>query len=297
MMEIRDLLRGVRNLEARQQNKDLAPVVPVLKTSSRRSVLSVRDIIRDKIKQQRINNPVDATWLRVQLEAVLGGKSSELGPYDGVDGAWKGEPCFVVGASPGLRNAMQEGFKLSMLDGFHSIGVNHVVEDYHNFEWLFFLDKRFVDLCKLDLWKEYKGRMFAHVKTRLKPSNRVTIIYTQDDGPSENIVQGLYSFVASGLTAINLALVSGANPIYLIGLDTGGQWDRSAGTHYKGGYTGEAIGGNDPLAKFKRRVPELLLKYAQWADRFRNVDLKGNITVFPKISVRDIPELAGRWAS
>ena len=286
MLELQSLLRSVRKGEARHTRPQRPPD----------NCLTIRDVVKMRMQQDPDMNGVDATWLRIQLEAVINGQSAKIGPFDGVDGAWKDEPCFVLGASPGLRNAMNQGFRFDMLDGFHTIAVNHVIEDYPRAEWLLFLDKRFVDICKINLLRDYKGRMFAHIKARLEPSKRVTVFYTQGDGPSEHLVQGLFTFICSGLNAINLALISGANPIYLMGLDSGGQTDDTISTHYKTGYTGEVIkpGG---IEKFKRRVPEILLRYAPYADRFRNVDPLGNITVFPKISVREIPELAGKFAT
>lgn len=256
-------------------------------------VLTVRDVVRMKRSADRSMNGVDETWLRLQLQAILDDRESLLGPFDGVDGVWKDEPCFVVGGSRGLKHAMDEGFELRMLDGFHSIGVNHVVEDYNDFEWFLFQDKRFLTTSSYDLMREYKGRIFAHVRTRLVPNSRVTVFYTQDDGPALNLIQGLFTFIASGFTAINLALISGARPIYLMGLDTGGMENDYTPAHYKDDYPGEVLH-SAHWDKYKKITPVRALRYAEWADRFVNVDLKGDITVFKKMSVREIPELEGR---
>lgn len=279
VIEVRDLIAQ------RRAHRDLKPRVG--------GVMSIREAL--KHHKAAVDGGVDATWLRIQLQSIIDGRDALIGPYTGVDGAWRGQPCFLVGGSRGLRNAMDEGFRLDMLDGFHSIGVNHVVEDYHRFEWLFFLDERFPKICKFDIMREYRGRMFVHIRTRLKPSKRVTVIYTQNDGPAEHIVQGLYSFIVSGVTAINLALVSGANPIYLLGLDNGGLAGNKNGSHYRDDYTGERKGGPN-WAKFKTKIPEKLLRYANYADRFVNVDPLGDITVFRKMGIRDVPELQGRFA-
>lgn len=213
MLELRNLLRQVRKNESAQSER----------TKVHGGVISIKEVIRMKLKEHPPESGVDETWLRLQLQSILDGKDSLLGPYDGVDGAWKDEPCFLVAGSKGLKNAIADGFRFPMLKGFHTIGVNHVIEDYHDFEWLFFLDKRLIDISPYDIMGKYKGRMFAHLKTKLTPDHRTTIIYTQRDGPSEHIIQGLFSFVVSGLTALNLALISGANPIYLLGIDNGGR--------------------------------------------------------------------------
>ncbi len=279
------------------------------------SMLQLHNLLRSNMKSERPTRPlmgrtisideaikmhirrdmsaVDEVWLKLQISAVLDGRASELGPFDGVDGAWKDEPCFLLSGSKGLGNALADGLRFEALRGFHTIAVNHVVEDYPEAEWLIFLDKRLLTISPMDIMGRYKGRMFAHIKARLTPSERVTVFYTQNDGPSEHIVQGLYSFVATGLTAINLALISGARPIYLLGVDNGGLKSNVNGTHYKPHYTGERKGHGD-FEKFKQRIPEMLLRYAPWSDRFVNVDPLGDITVFRKMRVRDIPELKGR---
>jgi len=285
MIELRNLLKEVRQAEHLQDGRK--KTVPL-------RVLSISDIMRMRKAEGRSMNGVDETWLRLQLQAILDGRASYLGPYDGVDGCWKDEPCFLVGGSRGLKHAIDQGFKFSMLKGFHSIGVNHVVEDYHDFEWFLFQDKRFLTISKYNLMKEYKGRIFAHVRTRLAPSERVTIFYTQDDGPVERIVQGLFTFIASGFTAINLALVSGANPIYLLGVDTGGMKNDSTPAHYKDDYPGEVLN-CAYWGKYLNITPKRAMRYAPWAERFVNVDPLGAITMFKKMPVRDIPELAGRF--
>jgi hypothetical protein len=253
------------------------------------------DSVARAIKRDAELDPIERTWLHAQLQGVVDGDLSKIGPIGGIEDAWKGEPCFLVGGSKGLKNAMDAGFRLDMLDGFHSIGVNHVVEDYHRFEWLLVMDKRFFTISPYDVLNEYEGRLFAHNKAGLPPSEHVTVFYTQGDGPARHFVDGLYTFVVSGLTAMNLALLSGANPVYMLGLDNGGLQDNKGGTHYKAGYTGESVGKGN-WRKFKTKIPERMLDYLPWADRFINVDPMGDITAFKKMDVRDVPELKEKFA-
>lgn len=274
----------------RQAGKEKGAIV---KTAPKAlNLLTMRDVLRLHTRDRSMNG-VDETWLKIQLQAVIDGRPSLLGPYEGVDGAWRGEPAFVVGGSYNLRAAFAAGFRFSMLKGFHTIGVNHVVEDYHDFEWFLFQDARFLTKTKYDLMKRFRGRIFGHLRTRLKPSDRVTIFYTQDDGPSENVVQGLYTFLASGITAVSLALCSGADPVYLMGVDTGGLRDDHSPAHYKDDYPGEILRAAH-WGKYLKTIPERMLRYAPYAERFRNVDPMGAITVFKKIGVTEIPELKKR---
>ena len=278
------MLRNERSLE----NRD------VVQRTLPKNCLTIGDVIRMRQKQDRSMNGVDAMWLRIQLEAVLNGQSALIGPFDGVDGLWKDEPCFVVGGSYNLRAAFEAGFNFKMLDGFHSIGVNHVIEDYHDFEWFLFQDARFLRTSSYDLMQDYKGRIFGHIRTHLTPSDKVTIFYTQDDGPAEHIIQGLFTFLASGITAINLALISGARPIYLLGVDTGGLVSDDKPAHYKDTYPGEVLNCAH-WDKYKTTIPERMLRYAPFADRFVNVDPLGAITVFKKMDIREVPELQEKF--
>jgi hypothetical protein len=262
------------------------------------SIVTIGNVMRAKRRAGEFDGmrEADITWVHAQMQAVLDGRDAQIGPFEGVDDAWYGEPCFVVGGSRGLKTAMDAGFKLKMLDGFHSIGVNHVVEDYHDFEWFMFMDPRFLAIAKYDVLKDYKGRVFTSRRASLKPSEHVTVFYTQSNGPSLRLIDGLLGFTLTGIVAINLALISGARPIYLLGLDNGGFKDPNKHTHYKDTYTGERLGQGNYKSRFFDRVPERLLKYAPWADRFVNVDKLGSVTVFPKMGVRDIPELKDKFA-
>lgn len=258
-----------------------------------KKVLRLDEVMR--IRKDKDMDVVDRTWLKFQIQGVINKTQSELGPYHDIAGAWANEPAFVVGGSYGLRVAMDDGFEWKMLDGFHSIGINHVVEDYPAFEWFIFQDKRFLshakDQADFDLLRDYNGRIFADVKTGLKPSYNITITYTQENKPTLNIIDGLYSYTATGLLALHLAIISGADPIYMLGLDNGGKDHSRAGAHYKTDYPCEVKGHHNWAKKYKGKMIEKCDGFNPWRNKIFNVDPYGDIPNFKKIKFSDIPEL------
>ena len=156
-------------------------------------------------------------------------------PYSAVmrDGAWAGEPCFIIAGGPSLT-----GFDFNRLKGKgRIIAINRAFEYAPWADILFFMDNKFYKLChegeRQILWNEFKGhKVFLDLMGRkyedcyhLRSLGRV--------GLSRSFAQGLYHGNNSGVGALNLALVLKANPIYLLGYDM-----RFAGgkSHFHSGY-------------------------------------------------------------
>jgi glycosyltransferase involved in cell wall biosynthesis len=250
--------------------------------------LTIADAIamRDK-KVMAGKSQVDQRWLAIQMKGLLDGKDTKLGPYEGIMGAWAGEPAFVVGCSYGLKIAMDEGFTFESLDGFHSIGINHAIEDYDGFEWFIVQDKRFFEWTTYDMDK-YKGRVFVSSKCQIEPSKKYTVYYTQEDMPTGDIHDGLFSYMATGMLALHLAIISGAEPIYMIGCDNGGKYNSKNGAHYKKDYPHEVRGHPNWARKYVETIPKLCHKYLHFKRKIYNVDPYGDIPCFPKKHFSDI---------
>jgi hypothetical protein len=275
-------------IKQREKNneKKITPPAPIKENKREINILNINDALQ--IKKEKNNMSItDETWFKLQVQALLDGRESLIGPYDNVDGFWKNEPCFVVGSSIGLRHAMDAGFTFDKLNGHHSIGVNHVIEDYHYFEWLVFLDGRFLQLTKWDVLGFYKGRIFTQRRAGLLPSNKVTIFYKSNEDPTENIINGVINGQVSGVIALHLAIISGANPIYMLGMDNGGLKNNKNGNHFKKNYTGESLkkGGWE---NYLDRIPHTFEKLGKWSSRVYNVDPLGDIKTFRKISWKDV---------
>lgn len=222
----------------------------------------------------------DDTWKFFRDLGFIDGNRLDARNYDGIHGAWQDEPCFIVGGGPALKEFITEvGF--SFLDGKHTIGINHVIEDYDGFEWFFFLDKRFLEKTTYNIDK-FKGRIFAQSNTGLKPSDRITVFSCNNEAPQVRIEKGLYSSNLSGLAALNLAILTGANPIYLLGYGNGQKADYTS-YHYKTNYTGE-VKKQEIFDKFVK-VNRYYDNFLQWKKRIVHVTEGSDIPVFNKMKI------------
>lgn len=209
----------------------------------------------------------EQTWKFFRELGLIDGNFLHTRNYDGVKNVWAGEPAYVIGSAPSLKYALDGVGGWEFFRGKHTIGINHLVEDWDGFEWLFFLDKRFVDLTTYDI-KSFPGMIFASCMSGLKPEERVKIFYSRRDAVSQRLEDGLYGSL-SGVGAVNLAIISGASPIYLVGLDQGNVPLDLDNTHYRPGYTGEKR--NPKFAEKYKRIMLQFEAYQPWKDRLRLV--------------------------
>lgn len=212
------------------------------------------------------------------------------GPWNEVRNVWRGMPAFFVGSSISAR-----GFDLNKLAGKHSIGVNHMIELYDSFEWFLFQDQRFLRITTYNL-NNYRGRIFCHNSSPVLTSDyeRVTFFKTQynkGQGIDLEPEKGLYPRVLTGMVAVHLALVSGANPIYMIGMDTPQEIDMKEGHHFNKGYTGEV--NTEKSLKGTTDKYNLFSAFAKWKDRIINVCPDGRIDMFKKISFEELDKILG----
>lgn len=239
---------------------------------------------KDIYKRERWkNHNIARTWGKLEMMGNFNKHNAiELGPYNNINGVWKDEPCFVIAGGPSLR-----GFDLHQLDGLHTIGINHLIEDYDGFEWFLFLDDRFLRITTYDITK-YQGKIFSSNKCRLLPHNnnvRFRALGTSH-AIEERIEQGLWNGRMSGLCALHLAIISGADPIYLLGCDCGG--GKATDYHYKEDYTG-AQKSEQKRIKYVNNAP-FYDRFEKWKDRIINLSAISNITTFKKMRFEDIPK-------
>lgn len=202
--------------------------------------------------------------------------------YQNIKNCWNGVPCFVIGGGPALKDFINH-VGLDFLNNRHTIGINHVIEDYDKFEWFFFLDKRFLEKTKYNM-ANYKGRIFAQATTGLKTNGNTTIFFCQSHKPTLHIENGLYNGNLSGLSSLNLALITGANPIYLIGFGEGkGSSEKSY--HYKPDYTGE-VKTQKVYNKFQN-VKNQYKAFTEFANRIVHVTEGNDIPYFKKMRIAE----------
>jgi hypothetical protein len=151
------------------------------------------------------------------------------------DGAWRDEPCFLIGGGPSLR-----GFDFERLRGRGKIIVINRAYEFVQFaDLLFFMDWKFYKLCHEEperrrLWESFAGRkVFLNLMGR-KVDDCFSVRSAGRSGISWHIGKGLYHGNNSGHGALNLALALGARPIYLLGYDM--KNDAEGHTHFHSGY-------------------------------------------------------------
>jgi glycosyltransferase involved in cell wall biosynthesis len=246
-------------------------------------VLRLKDVHR---MQRWESFKVNKTWQYINDVGRFEDFTVKLGPFHGVKNAWRDEPCVVVGAGPSLK-----GFDLDQLNGVHTIGINHVIEDYDGFEYLLFLDNRFINKTTYDLSK-FKGTIFQSNKCQMLPDNDVVRFKPKGfrDKITLNIEDGLFNGSLSALCALHLAIITGANPIYLIGLDCGGPSHKDY--HYKPDYNG-AVHTLEKLNKYIGTAG-FFNHFKEYKDRIKNISKISNIKTFQKVDMPDFNKLKYR---
>ncbi len=138
--------------------------------------------------------------------------------------------CFVVGTGPSL-----EGFDFSSLEGEETIAINHAVRFFEP-TYVFWGDGIQFGRCKDDLLVESIIKSSAK---RYTTSQECTIpdatILKRAHAPSNNIEDGLFATVNSGLSALHLAILLKYDPIYLLGIDMFHDHEREQSHFYKDG--------------------------------------------------------------
>jgi len=154
------------------------------------------------------------------------------------DGAWVGQPCFIIGGGPSLI-----GFDFERLRGRGRVIAINKAYLYAPFaDVVFFMDHAsFYMYLKrgqfgadaLKAWDEFKGlRVFLNLRGRdVKDAYSIRSIGRV--GLSTSLRHGLYHGNNSGFGAIGVAICAGADPIYLLGYDLRHQ---GKVTHFHGGY-------------------------------------------------------------
>jgi hypothetical protein len=146
------------------------------------------------------------------------------------EGAWKGKRAFVVGGGPSLR-----GFDFSRLRGERIIAVNRAFEFLPFAEILLSMDFRFFSDVRLTKeFQAFRGRKIW-IDTKGFPYKGVeTLKSGPADGMTARFSEGIATGGNSGHAALNLALILGADLIYLLGFDF--KHGEDGRTHFHPGY-------------------------------------------------------------
>lgn len=157
------------------------------------------------------------------------------------EGAWAGQPAYIVGGGASLF-----GFDFSKLkDKKNRIVINRAWKDVYDAEIWFSEDHRVVT----ELWgkdpffQAFKGLKVLHALAphcadealAIDPTLTVIRRIREDKYWSKSFRDGLSMSSCSGVGAINLACILGADPIYLLGFDcrTDGNYIQNYHDEYK----------------------------------------------------------------
>lgn len=178
------------------------------------------------------------------------------------DGAWAGHRCFIIGGGPSLR-----GFDFSQLKGEKIIVINRAFEVCPFADIMFSMDNRFYNWLirgqlpgSLEKFMAFKGlKIWLEVSNNSYHHSIYYVVGLPTDGFPHSLKAGIYHGNHSGYGALQLALVLGADPIYLLDYDMKHQ---GKVTHFHSGYPSRQDehtlqsfkAGLDRMAAFIRRA-------------------------------------------
>ena len=265
------------------QLKNKKEIVKVHSKVLKNKVIHLRDVPRE----------IDDTWDWFVRMGYIDGNEMPVIDYNSINNMLLDKPIAVIGSGFSGRELNWKNLK-----NIKTLGINHIIELYHNLDFLIFQDHRFLRLNKYPLHK-FKGRIFVANSNPAYKKRIINNIYPfiplgLHHEPSKLIEKGLYARKSTGLCALNLALVLGANPIYLIGLDNPKDWEKSFtdynnGAHIHKNYLGsvntkKALDGYTIVLKyFKKFIP--------YKNRIINVCENGIMDWFKQISIQEFNKI------
>ena len=151
-----------------------------------------------------------------------------------VDGAWKGQRCFIVGGGESLK-----GFDFSKLKNELVIGINRAFEkidctinfamDHMLYEWITNgklgdnARNKFDEFKGIPVWMDSVGYEY--------PQGVYIINQIPKNNMGHSLKDGIRSGSNSGFGALGIAICLGANPIYLLGFDMEGKEGKQVNWH------------------------------------------------------------------
>lgn len=176
-------------------------------------------------------NPTTGPWAR-----PMGQKRFILEALK--DGQWAGQRCFILGGGPSLK-----GFDFTRLKWGRIIAINRAFEFCPQADVLFSMDYNFYSWLRqgrIADGAQEKFLNFTGIKTWVDAGNlqygpgifyirRVNKLGSSLYGFPASLNSGIFSGNNSGYGALQLAILLGARPIYLLGYDM-------KGTNFHSGY-------------------------------------------------------------
>lgn len=210
-----------------------------------------------------------------------------------MNGYWLGKRCFILGGGESLKN-----FDFDRLKGEKTIGINRAFEKYP-VDILFAMDYLFYRRVvggSLDIFEEYSVRerwsKFKGVKVMLTPMSAPSmdpgvcvIRRIFEPRVSLDLNAGIYGGTNSGIGALMLAIILGANPIYLLGFDM----KAKRNTHWHSGYPNQTLEGmNARLEEYKKDFEVVAPMIKEKGVRVVNLYSRSALKCFEMSSVKEV---------
>lgn len=181
--------------------------------------------------------------------------------------SWRGRRCFIIGGGESLKD-----FDYSQLNGELTIGINKVFM-YYDPTLLYSMDTRFYGWIRQGVLSKFDN---ADVVTRwnsvrapklfLAPHSSIGFdpsIYlvrrSNNEGLPNNFAEGIWGGDNSGFGALVVAMLLGANPIYLLGYDM----QCKMHSHFHKGYPEQSI------ERTRQKVERFRKTFERFAEAFR----------------------------
>lgn len=205
-------------------------------------------------------------------------------------GAWKGHRCWIIGGGPSLKK-----FDMSLLKGELVIGINRAYEicdpainimmDQRLWGWIVRGDLGEEAKEKFDVYKGIKCWLETN-KNVIPAEEGYFLKNVTNRFWSDDMTAGLHWGCNTGYSAINLAGLLGADPIYLLGYDmiTPAEGDKGTKTWWHEGYPNE--GQKAKVYKIFRDEFEKAAGAIKSAGvNVVNLNPKSGLEVFPRVSL------------
>lgn len=206
--------------------------------------------------------------------------------------SWLGKRCFIIGGGESLK-----GFDFTKLNNELTIGINKAFYTYPNSTINYSMDSVLYDDIKSgrldkhneekhwDKWMSYKGiRVFLTPLETKKFGPEVYLIKRSLERilNQNNLDEGIYGGMNSGLGAISLAVALGSTEIYLLGYDL----KCKESSHFHSGYDSRNLEEfNNKLKEYRDEITlfKHLLDY--YKIKVYNTDFTSELKCFPFITI------------
>lgn len=208
--------------------------------------------------------------------------------YSSLNNCLKDKPIAVIGSSITAKD-----LDFMAVRKIKTLAVNHAIEKFPLADMLLFQDMRFLRKTAFNL-DAYKGYIFCSNTNPYgrKQPDKKNICYFKPiqsgQNPSTDINRGVYTRKSSGVCALNVALIMGCNPVYLIGMDT----PKDFNENYKDGEQlhimknyGGAPNTKQALDDYTNIAKALFSKFAVYGPKIINVCENGHLDFFNSISM------------